>query len=177
MTAAPARWYREPFVWLLVALPLSSVVATGMLFRAGAAGPPVDATPDDVTRSAQVQQADLAADHRALALGLSAPARLHREGAGAVALLIDAAALPPGELTLQLVHPLAAARARAVALRRAGDARVADAFDPAVAWRLRLVPASGEWRLVARWQPGSEAVVFVPALGAVPAAPDPGPAR
>ena len=43
MTAAPARWYREPFVWLLVALPLSSVVATGMLFRAGAERPSASA--------------------------------------------------------------------------------------------------------------------------------------
>ena len=72
MTTTPARWFREPTVWLLVALPLASVVATIALFRAGASGVPLDAAPDAVTRSAQVQQADLDADHRALALGLSA---------------------------------------------------------------------------------------------------------
>ena len=82
MTAPPGRWYREPMVWLLVALPLASVVATLALLRIGGAGPPLDAVPDDVRRSAQVQQADLAPDERALALGLSAPATVARGGEG-----------------------------------------------------------------------------------------------
>ena len=181
MTAPPGRWYREPMVWLLVALPLASVVATLALLRIGGAGPPLDAVPDDVRRSAQIQQADLAPDERALALGLSAPARLRRDDAGGMALSIDARALPAGETALHLVHPLVAGRDRVLSLRREGDTLVADGFDPSVAWRLRLVPASGEWRLVARWDPARTGdatadpeartgvdVVLRPALGGGP---------
>lgn len=147
----PRRWYHEPLVWLLVALPLVGMLATFALMKAGA-GMSFDAMPDEVRRSAQVQQRDLAADERALALGYRSSARLPLDSA---TLEVALAGLPDGDYVFELVHPLEASRdRRAVGQRDAGVLTVPD-FDPAIGWRLRLAPASGEWRLVGRWDPSS----------------------
>src|SRR5687768_18603051 len=114
MSVPARRWWREPMAWLLVALPLASVVATIVLVRVGGAGATFDAAPEPVQRSAQVQQRDLAADERALALGLAGGVRAID---GGVQVRVDAgggagrdARLDGSVLTL--VHPADAARHR-----------------------------------------------------------------
>ena len=157
MNVAARRWWREPVAWLLVALPLASVVATIVLVRVGGGGATFDAAPEPVQRSAQVQQRDLAADERALALGLAGGLRVV---AGGVQVRVDRGA--PGRddaggpvrvdgLVLTFVHPADAARDRVATLD--ADGRATIDVDPSIRWRLRLAPADGAWRLVGTWTP------------------------
>lgn len=166
MTGTARRWFREPMVWLLVALPLASVVATVLLIRVAGGGAPLDSAPEAVQRSAQVQQRDLTPDRRAAERGLATTARVHALDTG-LALAIDARALPPGPYDVQLVHPGdSRGDVRATVTADVGGHLVLAAFDPAIAWRLRLSPTGGDWRLVGRWDPArpDAAVVLRPAL-------------
>lgn len=165
MNAPARRWWREPMTWLLVALPLASVVATIVLVRVGGAGASFDSAPEAVQRSAQVQQRDLAADERALSLGFVAS--LRRVDGGVHVTLDGATGVDPpvGGLQLALVHPADAAFDRTVTLD--ADGRAVLDFDPAIRWRLRLAPADATWRLVGTWAPDAPdaASPLVPALG------------
>ena len=170
MTTSARRWWREPVAWLLVALPLASVLATVALIRIGGAGASFDSAPEPVQRSAQVQQRDLAADERALARGLAAGVRTVE---GGVEVRVDengVGRLPTTGLQLTFVHPADAARDRTVTLD--ADGRAPFTFDASIRWRLRLVPPDATWRLVGTWMPeaGDREQSLLPAFA--PATPE-----
>ena len=59
--------WREPMVWMLVALPLGSVVASAWLIAAALRSGGDDAIADPVQGTAQIQVSDLDPDLRAAA--------------------------------------------------------------------------------------------------------------
>src|SRR3546814_12127144 len=71
-------WYREPMVWLMLALPAAAVVAglSTVVIAVRASGD--DAIPESIRRTAQMQEADLAADQQALQRHLCASVQLTR---------------------------------------------------------------------------------------------------
>lgn len=166
---APAREdatrspWREPMLWLVVALPAAAVAAgiatLAIAIRAGGS----DAIPDEVRRTAQIQIADLGADARAQALGLSA---LVRVDGGALEVLPVSGALPrDAALTLHLQHPTRAAEDRALVLQPSARGwRVRHALDRSHDWRLELAPADRGWRLRGRLPAGVLAARVGPAL-------------
>ena len=64
--------WREPMVWLVVALPLVAVIAGFALLVIASRSGSTDAVADRVQRTAQIQVADLGPDARARQLRLSA---------------------------------------------------------------------------------------------------------
>lgn len=161
----PSPW-RQPVVWLVIALPALSVIGgVSMLFLSDA---PPDAVADPVKRTAQVQQTDLSRDVEAQRLGLVA--RVRRTGD-----TIDVAAVGPGldravPLELILRHPVRASEDRTVALVSSGggwSARVA-ALDDAHDWILELAPTDRRWRLVGRWKTDAQDATLRPALDRAP---------
>ena len=160
---APRPWYREPFMWLVVALPLSSVVAGVSLLVLATGGSATDSAPEKVQRMAQVQQTDLAPDQRARALALSARGRRSSDGLEISMAGVDL----PAHLMLQLVHPSDAQRDLTLVLA-GGEGRWtwSGQVDTGHAWRLRLAPADGRWRLVGQLPAGVDAFELKPALGA-----------
>lgn len=165
MNAIVSRpWYREPMVWLMIAFPLSAVIAglstVAIAVRAGGA----DAVPEAVRRTAQVQIADLAADQRALALGLSASVELD-VGTDAVRVTLIGDAEPPLRLQLTAVHPTTAAADAALPLVRQGDVFLGRfAADRGHDWKLVLAPDDGAWRLIGRLPAGVMRARLHPAL-------------
>jgi uncharacterized protein len=160
MTASERPWYREPMVWLVIALPLSSIVAgtslLGLAIHVGGADP----VPDEVRRMSQIQVADLGADQRALARGLSAELAIDA-GTGALRLALDG--IDDATLTLQFVHPTEAGQDRSLPLVRSGDAWLGR-FDGSLEhpWQLRLAPADRQWRLEGRIGAQPRAVALRP---------------
>lgn len=161
MTAPRAAW-REPMVWLLLAIPAATVaggIATMRLARAGA----MDAVPDRVQRTAQAQVADLGADARAADLQLRATLRIDARGHVAID-VADAAGA--AALALRLVHPtradgdLAWTRAAGASALQ-GPALPADARGHWV-----LEDATREWRLVGERIPGERSARLQPAVAA-----------
>ena len=162
-TALPRPWYREPMVWLVVALPLSVVVAgfSTLAIAINAGG--TDASRDRVQRTAQIQITDLAADRLASQLGLHGQLVIDA-GSGAVRLTL--AAMPsdaPARLELQLSHPIDADRDQQLSLVRAGDAWLGR-IDPARDhdWQMTLSPRDQRWRLLGRLRAGQSATELRP---------------
>ena len=74
--AQGSSWRSNPVLWLVVGLPLLSIVAgVGLVVIASSAGGS-DAVSDPVRRVSQIQTTDLAPDQAALKLGLSAVLRV-----------------------------------------------------------------------------------------------------
>lgn len=157
--------WREPMVWLMVGLPLASVV-TGLLLvatavRAGGA----DEVDDQVQHRAQVQVSELAPDERAASLQLAALVQVRP---GHVELLAVSGELPRRQaLRLSLRHPTDSGLDRTLQLRPTAqgwgaDVDIGNGHD----WLLRLSPADDSWRLVGRLPIRAAAARLGPALPA-----------
>lgn len=157
--SARAAW-REPMLWLVLALPLAVLAAAALMIVRAAGG--TDAAAADVRRMAQVQTEDLAADVEAARLGLRGELRLR---AGELVLRVPAAA-QQGALRLYLEHPVHAARDRDFEMTpRDGEWRAAvDAFDTGHAWIVRASDMQGHWRVQGRWPTGASSAALVPAV-------------
>lgn len=163
MNAPASSALRQPLVWLVIALPLLSVVAgVSLLFLSS---DPLDAVGDSVKRTAQVQETDLSRDFETQRLGLTAQAR--RTGD-----TIEVAPLGVGferaaSLDLVLRHPLHASEDRVATLAPTRDGWVArvEGLDATHDWILELAPTDRRWRLVGRWKTGAPNAALLPALG------------
>lgn len=154
---------REPMLWLVIALPLASVVAgVGLVITAVRSGGD-DVGIDPVQRMAQVQQSELGPDARATAMQLSAVLRLQP---GRIEVYPAHGEFPRDQpLRLRLVHPTDAALDRAAELLPDALGWHADGdFSAAHDWRVQLAPADGHWRVQGRLQAGQQAVNLRPAL-------------
>jgi hypothetical protein len=158
--------WREPMVWLLVAIPALAVLASVVLLvAAGRTSGNNDLVQDEVRRTGQAQVADLGPAERARSLGLGAVIRVSANG-------IDA--LPTGgrfdrtrPLELSLAHPLQAAKDRSIELRPSALGWHADtdvAIDLGHDWNVRLQPQDGAWRLDGRWPRDQQAVFVHPSI-------------
>lgn len=143
------RLWQIPVMWLVVGLPLASVIAGVSLvviaIRAGGA----DTVTDQVDRVGQIQTADLGPDDNARQLGLSAVLRLHD---GAIDVLpVNGRFDRDQPLQLLLIHPTQAARDQAMQLQPTVSGWRADwPAQNAHDWKLELASADGRWRLRGR---------------------------
>lgn len=162
--------WREPMVWLLVAIPAASVIAAIVLLTLAArSSGSDDAVADPVRRTAQIQVADLGPDARARSLKLSAVVRSAKGVLDVVPVNGDFDRTAP--LTLSLRHPSHADLDRSLALkptktgwRAQGDAPGEGVLDLSHDWNVQLGPADGTWRLQGRWPAGQQAAYLHPAL-------------
>lgn len=151
-TSSPRRWYREPMTWLLLALPVATLVAIGFTVRIASQHAALDGSAEPVRRIAQVQQTDLGADRAALAQALAA--ELHVDGERA---WIEFATppLPVPGLLLYAQHPTRADGDRTLPLRQDGGRWWLDQpLDRRIAWSLSLQPIDGSWRIDGQLLPG-----------------------
>ena len=134
----PARWYREPLVWLVLAIPAAAVVAgAAMLVLANATWDGLVAD-DYYQRGLQINRA-LARDAEAARLGLEAAVVFPAPGLVEARLsVVDeaAAALSGNRLNLRFAH----------AARAGDDVRTFLTRDAGGIWRGTLPPmAPGKW--------------------------------
>lgn len=155
-------------LWLVVAIPLASVVAGIATVVVASRTGSTDAVIDPVRRTAQVQDSDLRADRQAARLGLAARAGVDA-GTGAVRLVLQGAPDGTGPLRLVLAHPVRRSADLELDLVPAGDGtwlgRIAG-VDLGHDWNLLLAPPDGAWRLVGRLAAGSDGFELAAALPA-----------
>ena len=157
--------WREPMVWLMIGLPVASVVTGLMLVATAVRAGGADEVDDQVQHHAQAQISELAPDERAGSLQLAV---LLQRRPGRLQLLPIAGALPRGQvLRLSLRHPTDSSQDRVVVLMPDADGwgtkiDLPEAHD----WLLRLAPATEEWRLVGRLPMHQAAARLGPALPA-----------
>lgn len=160
------RRFVHPELWLVLALPLATVVAGVGTLRLADVDTSIDATGGVVRRTAQVQVAELAPDREAARRGLSARIVVDRAN-GLVRVELAGAPAPEATLQLAVQHALRAERDLVFPLRRDGQGWRADGVPGAdAAWRLVLADADGAWRLVGRLPRGASEAALHPALDA-----------
>lgn len=159
--------WKQPVVWLVIALVTASVVGGVVMVRVAGSDGPMDAVPDQVRRTGQVQQAELGPDARAAALKLSAVLRVDRKRGLVEVIPVTGEFDRDASLTLSLHHPLHAAEDRVLALAPGETGWRVDALaNTGHDWNLQLAPADGAWRLRGRLPRGQQAAHLGPAVDA-----------
>lgn len=145
-------WWSEPIVWLLIALPVTAVVASLTTMWIAAKNADTLVKEEYVKEGLAVRQAS-ERDLNAAALGIAGsliaePGRLSLTLTGRLT-------TPPERLTLTLVHPTDPAQDRVVLMESDGRGGYAAVFTalPETRHRLELMPSDKSWRLAGLWQP------------------------
>lgn len=148
---AKKPWWREPWPWFLLALPLSAVVG-GLITVWIAAREPDALVSEDYYKEGMAVYQVLEREARARALGVRATLHV-RDGRLWVELGGDLGA-PPARLNLYITHPTLATQDTVISLVREPAGRyvaVLPDFDSAGRRRLRLEPEDRTWRLNGQW--------------------------
>jgi hypothetical protein len=159
---APRPGWREPMVWLMLAIPAATVLGGVQTMRLARAGG-LDAAPEPVQRTLQAQVADVAPDARAAALRLRASLRVDAKGRPQVALPAD---VGDDALTLRLVHPTRADGDLAWTLAANTSTWRGPALAPTARGTWILEDTARGWRLVGRWPADGDVAPLEPAVAA-----------
>ncbi|HQW60294.1 FixH family protein [Thermomonas sp.] len=156
--------WKEPMVWLVVAIPAASVLASvALLVTAARSSGNNDVVADPVRRTAQIQVADLAPDIAARERGLVAVLRIDGER---IELLPLAGVFPrDAALRLDLQHPARARDDLSMLLQPAtGGWQARQALPLEHDWTLTVGAIDRSWRLQGRLPRGQREVRLQPAL-------------
>ena len=155
-------FWREPMMWLVLGLPAASVVA-GVILVSLAARDSSDSVGDVVSRTAQIQVADLSPDARARDLRLSAIVRVDEGFIEVLPVTGDYQRQQP--LRLVLRHPTLAASDLELRAEPADNGwRSAVELPLDHDWKLEVMPEGMPWRLQGRLPAGQRAAHVKPAL-------------
>ena len=156
-------FWKTPLMWLVIGLPLASIVAGVSLVVIAVRSGGADAVPDEVRRMSQVQTTDLALDEQARALRLSAVVRLADRVVEVIPVTGDFRRQAPLQVLLQ--HPTRAADDVRIDLApSAAGWRAERAVDDGHDWIVQLVSPEDGWRLHGRLPKQQHATHLSPAL-------------
>ena len=162
MTEKKSIW-RMPVMWLVVGLPLASIIAgVGLVITAVNTGG-ADSVTDKVDRMSQIQTTDLGPDNQAQVLKLSAILRV--DGGMVEVLPVTGEFKRNAPLRLSLEHPLQAQEDRVLELKPSVHGWQVEAdIDETHDWRLQLTPADTQWRLKGRLPKQQHATRLAPSV-------------
>lgn len=156
------RWYREPWVWLLISLPMTAVIAS-MVTIYLAVSTSDGLVVDDYYKRGKAINVDLARDAAAARHELRADIDLDMRN-NHVQLLLQGNIEPlPETLTLSLLHPTQAGYDQLLSLQHAGDGVYSGAIDEVGRGNWYLQLETVEWRLSGSMRmPHTGKVVLLP---------------
>lgn len=151
-------------VWLMIGLPFCAVVASLSTLAIAIRSGSTDAVPDVVRRTLQIQDADIAADRRAIELGLRGELSIDPMTGAIQARLMGLSDAAPA-LTLKLLHAGRASRDLEVRLVQGGEGWHGRMDGTAgQAWNLELSAEDNSWRVGGRLDPGATRSELIPML-------------
>lgn len=152
------RAFREPMVWLVVIIPILTIVGGVLTIRLASASGPLASAPETVSRSGQMQQSDLAPDTAALDQNLHATLTQTAPGRWQFTEWPSSHSVP---VTLMIVHPNQQDQDLTISLTDANHVlELAPDALPFALCEFRLQDAAGSWRLVGRLDPVTQQVHF-----------------
>ncbi len=164
MTAQnPKRpWYREPWVWLIIALPMTAVIAS--MFTIYKAVSTADGlVVDDYYKRGKAINRDLARDAAAVRYQLKASIDIDLRDNRVQLLLESAAMKSPATLTFTLLHPTQAGYDQVIILQHGGDGMYAGTIDELTRGNWYLQLEAEDWRLSGSMRiPQTETTVLLP---------------
>jgi uncharacterized protein len=138
---------REPMVWLMLGIPLLTAIAGFYTLHIAGLAKATDVVNVPVSRIAQMQQSDLAADVNAARNNISARLNVTKEqwvisGVGQIG---------KQNLVLDLQHPIDKTQDKRIELQKQGNLFVSTApISKNNDWLLQLSDEKKQWRLVGR---------------------------
>ncbi|GBL44722.1 putative analog of CcoH, COG3198 [Sulfuriferula multivorans] len=145
-------WYREPWPWLLMILPLTAVVA-GFITAWYAVVSNDGLVADDYYKEGMAINQTLHRDTAAIALDLGATLHTSADAHTLHVTLAGKLSPLPNMLRLSILHPTQPGHDHVITLNTAGDGSYIGAM-PSLGngrWRLILEPPQREWRLTGVW--------------------------
>lgn len=164
--AETRRWYAEPWVWLLIALPMSAVIG-GMITIYLAVTTSDGLVVDDYYERGKAINMDLARDATAASHGLRARLDFDRVNRRITLSLDSHDNLSPAQVRFSLLHPTLPGNDQVITLLPAGEGTYAGTLQELQDsnWYLQL--EADDWRLSGVLQtPRDSVVVLIPAVAA-----------
>nr|WP_298150898.1 FixH family protein [uncultured Pseudoxanthomonas sp.] len=157
-------FWKEPMMWVVLGIPLASIVAGVGLVVVSVRSGSADAVMDKVDRVSQIQTTDLGPDEAAAARKLSAIVQIRADHVELVPVTGEFVGTSP--LVLTLAHPTEAAKDTSLTLARDTAGWTAPAqIDTSHDWNVQLATQDGLWRIRGRLQKDTRAVRLAPAHG------------
>jgi len=157
-----APWYREPWVWLMIALPMSAVIG-GIITLYLAVSTSDGLVVDDYYKRGKAINLDLARDQAAVRYQLRADIDIDLRENRVRLLLESSDTVLPDALTFSLLHPTQPGHDQVIVLRHGGEGVYSGSVDELARsnWYLQL--EADDWRLSGRQQiPQMETTVLLP---------------
>jgi len=156
-------WYREPWVWLMIAFPMAAVIG-GIITIYLAVVTSTGLVVDDYYERGKAINMVLARDEAAARYRLGASIDLDMQGNQAHVLLQSPVVAMPDTLKLSLLHPTQPGHDQVIVLQHAGHGSYSGPVDEISrgSWYVQL--ESAEWRLSGKLQsPQVVTLVLLPA--------------
>ena len=152
-------WYREPWPWILILLPLSAVIASFITIWLAVKSADGLVTDDYYKQGMAINQT-LRRDQAAQALHLGAELTI---GAGGKTLLVTLNGdlkTPPQSLALSFLHPTQAGRDHKLTLQANPEGRYIAALPDLGegTWRVTIEAPDDAWRLAGQWPAGKQEI-------------------
>lgn len=155
-------WYREPWVWLLIALPMTAVIGS-MLTIYLAVSTADGLVVDDYYKRGKAINLDLARDTAAARYQLKASIDLDLRDNHMQLLLESATAEFPKSLTFSLLHPTQAGYDQVITLQHTGDGVYSGSIHEVARGNWYLQLEADDWRLSGSMQiPQTQTTVLLP---------------
>ena len=155
-------WYREPWVWLMIALPMSAVIG-GIITFYLAVTTSTGLVVDDYYKRGKAINLDLARDDAAARYQLRATIDLDMRDNLVQLRLESASASLPKTLTFSVLHPTRPGHDQVIMLRHAGDGVYYGDIDEVARGNWYLQLAGDDWRLSGSMQmPLVDTLVLLP---------------
>ena len=150
-TASPVvPWFRQPLVWMVIAIPLSSVIMGVVIITASVMSYDGLVADDYYKRGLRINRV-LDRDAAALRAGIEGSVEVTR---GAVLLRLGSSTLAlPDSLEMHLSYATRAGLDRVVALRRVGPDEYRGALDVLEPGRWYLEVGTANWRITGSLDP------------------------
>jgi hypothetical protein len=156
------NWYREPWVWLMIALPMTAVVG-GMITIYLAVTTSDGLVVDDYYKRGKAINMDLARDEAAARYQLKASIDIDLRDNRVQLLLESAAGALPESLKLSLLHSTQPGHDQIIILQRGGDGVYSGPVEEMTRGKWYLQLEADDWRLSGRLQiPQTETTVLLP---------------
>jgi hypothetical protein len=159
--SSPIPWYRQPWPWLLMSMPLAALVGGAItLWLALTSNHAL--VVDDYYREGKAINLELARDSEATRLGLAATLATGADGSAMLTITAgDVAALPPF-VTMRWIHATQAEQDHnmALAAKSPGIYTSADSIPQNGRWNIVLEDPDRRWRLVAKAKGSGNSVAF-----------------
>lgn len=155
-------WYREPWVWLIIALPMTAVI--GSMFTIYLAVSTADGlVVDDYYERGKAINLDLARDAAGARYRLKASIDIDLRDNRVQLLLESATAELPKTLTFSLLHPTQAGFDQVLTLQHTGDGVYSGSIDEVARGNWYLQLEADDWRLSGSMQiPQTQTTVLLP---------------